>query len=165
MKRFEVWLVNLDPTIGSEIKKTRPAVIVSPDELNEHLNTVAVVPLTQGRAYPFRIATKVKGKDGVAARAFENAIYYVFANSVGRQGGGRWSAGDSKIVAPNEQVLALADNESEAVLVATLDLAKATRSYAERSMEHPRFLAADWKRMVAKVRKQAAAASAEFDLP
>ncbi len=67
MKRFDIYLVNLDPTIGSEIKKTRPAVIVSPDELNEHLATVVVVPLTTGRSYPFRIATKVKGKPGVAA--------------------------------------------------------------------------------------------------
>jgi len=67
MKRFEVWLVNLDPTIGSEIKKTRPAVIVSPDELNEHLRTVIVVPLTTGKAYPFRVATNVQGKAGVAA--------------------------------------------------------------------------------------------------
>lgn len=67
MKRFEVWLVNLDPTIGSEIKKTRPAVIVSPDELNAHLQTVVVVPLTTGRAYPFRVATQVQGKKGVAA--------------------------------------------------------------------------------------------------
>lgn len=67
MKRFEVWLVNLDPTIGSEIKKTRPAVIVSPDELNEHLRTVIVVPLTTGRAYPFRVATKIAGKPAVAA--------------------------------------------------------------------------------------------------
>ncbi len=67
MKRFEVWLVNLDPTIGSEIRKTRPAVIVSPDELNAHLQTVVVVPLTTGRAFPFRIATKVQGKAGVAA--------------------------------------------------------------------------------------------------
>jgi mRNA interferase MazF len=67
MKRLDVWLVNLDPTIGSEIKKTRPAVIVSPDELNAHLNTVTVVPLTTGREYPFRIATKVQGTDGVAA--------------------------------------------------------------------------------------------------
>jgi len=67
MKRFEVWLVNLDPTIGSEIRKTRPAVIVSPDELNAHLQTVIVVPLTTGRGYPFRIATKVQGKPGVAA--------------------------------------------------------------------------------------------------
>ena len=67
MKRFEVWLVNLDPAVGSEIKKTRPAVIVSPDELNVNLQTVVVVPLTTGRAYPFRIATKVRGKPGVAA--------------------------------------------------------------------------------------------------
>jgi mRNA interferase MazF len=67
MKRFEVWLVNLDPTIGSEIKKTRPAVIVSPDELNQHLRTVIVVPLTTGKTYPFRVATKVAGKSGVAA--------------------------------------------------------------------------------------------------
>ena len=67
MRRFEVWLVNLDPTIGSEIKKTRPAVIVSPDELNAHLQTVVVVPLTTGRAYPFRVATQVQGKKGVAA--------------------------------------------------------------------------------------------------
>ncbi len=63
----QVWWVNLDPTIGSEIRKTRPAVIVSPDELNAHLNTVVVVPLTSGRAYPFRIPTKVQGQPGVAA--------------------------------------------------------------------------------------------------
>jgi mRNA interferase MazF len=67
MKRFEVWLVNLDPTIGRGIKKTRPAVIVSPDELNSHLKTVVVVPLTQGRPYAFRIATTVQGTKGVAA--------------------------------------------------------------------------------------------------
>lgn len=67
MRRSEVWLVNLDPTIGSEIKKTRPAVIVSPDELNAHLQTVIVVPLTTGRVYPFRVATQVQGKKGVAA--------------------------------------------------------------------------------------------------
>ncbi len=63
----QVWWVNLDPTIGSEIRKTRPGVIVSPDELNAHLNTVVVVPLTSGRTYPFRIPTKVQGKPGVAA--------------------------------------------------------------------------------------------------
>ena len=67
MRRMEVWLVNLDPTIGSEIKKTRPAVIISPDELNAHLRTVIVAPLTRGKAYPFRVPTKVKGKAGVAA--------------------------------------------------------------------------------------------------
>jgi mRNA interferase MazF len=67
LKRFEVWLVNLDPTIGSEIKKTSPVVIVSPDELNIHLATVIVVPLATGRSYPFRLKTRVDGKDSVAA--------------------------------------------------------------------------------------------------
>ena len=67
MKRFEVWLVNLDPTIGSEIKKTRPAVIVSPDELNSHLRTVIIVPVTTGRTYAFRVPTQIQGKKGVAA--------------------------------------------------------------------------------------------------
>jgi mRNA interferase MazF len=67
VKRFEVWLVNLDPTLGSEIRKTRPAVIVSPDELNDHLRTVIVVPLTTGRTYPFRVPTCVQGTQGVAA--------------------------------------------------------------------------------------------------
>jgi mRNA interferase MazF len=67
VKRFEVWIVNLDPTVGSEIRKTRPAVIVSPDDLNAHLKTVVVVPLTTGRSYSFRIATQVQGKPGVAA--------------------------------------------------------------------------------------------------
>jgi len=66
-RRFEIWLVNLDPTIGSEIKKIRPAAIVSPDELNEHLRTVVVVPLTTGRSYPFRVPTSVQGRAGVAA--------------------------------------------------------------------------------------------------
>lgn len=105
------------------------------------------------------------GKDGIAVRAFENAIYYVFANSVGPQGGGKWSAGDSKIVAPDERVLALADNRSEAVVVADLDLSQATGSYALRGMKHPRFLAAGWKRMVDAVEKRAARSATAFDLP
>jgi len=67
VKRFEVWMVNLDPTVGSEINKTRPAAIVSPDELNAHLHTVVVVPLTTGRTYAFRIPTQIQGKKGVAA--------------------------------------------------------------------------------------------------
>ena len=67
MKRLEVWLVNLDPTTGSEMRKTRPAIIVSPDELNDRLRTVVVVPLTTGREYPFRVPTRVGGTAGVAA--------------------------------------------------------------------------------------------------
>jgi predicted amidohydrolase len=105
------------------------------------------------------------GRDGIVARAFENAIYYVFANSVGPQGGGKWSAGDSKIVAPDGKVLALADNENESVLVANLDLTRASRRYAVRGMERPRFLASRWKEMVRAVRKQALESSRHFDLP
>ena len=64
-KRFEVYLVNLDPTVGSEIKKMRPCLIISPDEMNTHIATVIVAPMTtQGRAYPTRISCKFQGKDG-----------------------------------------------------------------------------------------------------
>lgn len=108
---------------------------------------------------------KRDGKDGIPARAFENAIYYVFANSVGPQGEGRWSAGDSKIVAPDERVLAIADNRSEGVIVADLDLALATRHYATRGLEHPRFLSRQWQKMVDTVKKQAADHARGYDLP
>lgn len=64
-QRFDVFLINLDPTIGHEIKKTRPCLIISPDEMNAHIATVIVAPLTtQGRAYPTRVACKFKGKNG-----------------------------------------------------------------------------------------------------
>ena len=95
------------------------------------------------------------GCDGIAVRAFENAMHYVFANTVGAQGKGKWSAGDSKIVAASDLVLALADNKTESVIAATLDLAKATRKYAEDSLRHPAFLSPDWKAMVEKVKNQA----------
>ena len=104
------------------------------------------------------------GRDGIDARAFENAIYYVFANSVGPQGGGRWSAGDSKIVAPDRSHLALADNARESVIVADLDLAAATGKYALESLEHPRFLAPYWKRMLSEVRRRAKDSLRRFDL-
>ena len=56
VNRFEVYLVNLDPTIGSEIKKTRPCVVVSPDEMNRHISTVIVAPMTtKGKIYPTRV--------------------------------------------------------------------------------------------------------------
>ncbi|MDO9303362.1 MAG: type II toxin-antitoxin system PemK/MazF family toxin [Anaerolineales bacterium] len=64
-KRFEVYLINLDPTVGSEIKKTRPCLVISPDEMNAHIATVIVAPMTaQGRAYPTRVSCKFQGKDG-----------------------------------------------------------------------------------------------------
>ncbi len=65
IKRFEVYLVNLNPTIGSEIKKTRPCLIVSPDEMNRHIATVIVAPMTtKGRNYPTRVSCKFEGKSG-----------------------------------------------------------------------------------------------------
>ena len=64
-KRFEVYLVNLDPTLGSEIKKKRPCLVISPDEMNAHIATVIVAPMTtQGRVYPTRVLCKFQGKDG-----------------------------------------------------------------------------------------------------
>lgn len=66
--RGEVHIVDLDPTRGSEIRKTRPCVIVSPDELNHHLNTVIVAPLTTGgRPYPWRIQCHFDGRTGSVA--------------------------------------------------------------------------------------------------
>src|SRR5437868_2463338 len=65
INRFEVYLVNLDPTVGSEIKKTRPCLIVSPDEINHIIRTVIVAPLTtQGRPYATRVLCRFKGKNG-----------------------------------------------------------------------------------------------------
>ena len=99
--------------------------------------------------------SKRSGRDGIAVRAFENAVFYVFANSVGPQGDGLWSAGDSKIVAPDSRVLALANNRDEAVITTDLDLAQATGKYAADSLARPRFLSAEWKRILRKVRAQA----------
>lgn len=66
MRRGEIWLVNLDPTIGSEIRKTRPCVVVSPAEMHDHLRTVLVAPMTTaGREAPFRIAVTHGGKKGL----------------------------------------------------------------------------------------------------
>lgn len=63
--RFDVYLVNLDPTVGSEIRKTRPCLIVSPDEINHHIRTAIIAPLTtKGRPYPTRIACRFGGKSG-----------------------------------------------------------------------------------------------------
>ena len=64
-RRFDVYLVALDPTIGREIQKTRPCLVVSPDEMNRHIATVIVVPMTtKGRPYPTRIPCRFQGKSG-----------------------------------------------------------------------------------------------------
>ena len=66
VERGEVWLVALDPTVGSEIQKTRPCVVVSPPELNEYLRTVIVAPMTTGsRAAPFRVQLTFARKRGL----------------------------------------------------------------------------------------------------
>ena len=65
VSRGEIYLVDLDPTRGGEIRKTRPCAVVSPDELNSHLRTYSVAPLTTGsHPYPFRIPLRFKGKSG-----------------------------------------------------------------------------------------------------
>ncbi len=68
MRRFEIWVVSLDPSVGSEMQKPRPALVVSPDEMNNRLNTVLVVPLTKwGFAAPFRVPCQFAGISGQIA--------------------------------------------------------------------------------------------------
>ena len=65
LKQYQIVLVNLDPKVGSEIKKTRPCVITSPNEMNKYLNTVIIAPMTsQSKKYPTRIEIKHDGKKG-----------------------------------------------------------------------------------------------------
>jgi mRNA interferase MazF len=64
-RRFDVFLVGLDPTVGTEIRKTRPCVVISPDEMNEHIRTVIVAPMTtKGQPYPTRVSCTFQGKKG-----------------------------------------------------------------------------------------------------
>lgn len=65
VNQYEIILVNLDPTIGSEIKKTRPCVVISPNEMNKYLNTIIIAPMTsQSKNYPTRISVKHDNKNG-----------------------------------------------------------------------------------------------------
>jgi mRNA interferase MazF len=65
VKRFDVYLVNLDPTVGHEIKKYRPCLVISPDELNRNISTVIVAPMTtKGRNYPTRVSCTFNDKKG-----------------------------------------------------------------------------------------------------
>ncbi|NLW82211.1 MAG: type II toxin-antitoxin system PemK/MazF family toxin [Desulfovibrionales bacterium] len=65
VKRFDVFLVNLDPTVGHEIKKSRPCLVISPDEMNKFITTVIVAPMTtKGRDYPTRVSCVFQGKEG-----------------------------------------------------------------------------------------------------
>jgi predicted amidohydrolase len=98
--------------------------------------------------------SKRNGRDGIAVRAFENEVFYLFANSVGSQGDGLWSAGDSKIVAPDSRALALANNRDETVIQAELDLSLAGRRYARDALQQPAFLRGHWKEMMAACKRQ-----------
>ena len=63
--RFDVYLVNLDPTVGHEIRKMRPCVVISPNDMNHHIGTVIIAPMrTKGRTYPTRIECSFQGKTG-----------------------------------------------------------------------------------------------------
>ena len=65
VNQYNVYLVNLDPTIGHEIKKTRPCLVISPDEMNHNIDTVIIAPMTtKSHAYPTRIRVEFDGKDG-----------------------------------------------------------------------------------------------------
>ena len=65
VRRGDVFLVDLSPTVGGEIQKARPCVVVSPDEINAHLNTFIVAPMTTGgHAYPFRASCRFRGRSG-----------------------------------------------------------------------------------------------------
>lgn len=65
IKRFDVYLIDLDPTVGSEIKKTRPCLVISPDEMNRNIRTVIVVPMTTAvKPYPTRVFCEFQGKKG-----------------------------------------------------------------------------------------------------
>jgi mRNA interferase MazF len=66
VSRGEIWLADLDPTVGAEIQKTRPCVLISPPEMHDHLRTVLIAPMTTGnRAAPFRIPAIHAGKQGL----------------------------------------------------------------------------------------------------
>lgn len=68
LKQYSIVLVNLDPTIGSEIKKTRPCVIISPNEMNKYLNTIVLAPMTTNlKKYPTRVSVNHNGKKGMIA--------------------------------------------------------------------------------------------------
>ena len=100
ISRGQVYLVRLDPTLGSEIKKTRPCVVVSPDELTDHLRTVIVAPMTTGgRAYPWRPRCRFQGRAGFITLSINFALstWSAFVKSLGRargpsRGRGSWSA-------------------------------------------------------------------------
>jgi mRNA interferase MazF len=65
MKQYDIYLISLDPAVGHEIKKSRPCVVISPDEMNQNISTVIIAPMTtKSRPYPTRVPVEFKGKEG-----------------------------------------------------------------------------------------------------
>jgi len=65
INQYEIWWINLDPTVGSEIQKVRPCVVVSPDEMNHHIRTILIAPMTStSKPYPSRVSTTFEGRVG-----------------------------------------------------------------------------------------------------
>ena len=65
MKQYDIYLISLDPAVGHEIKKSRPCVVISPDEMNQHISTVIIAPMTtKSHPYPTRVPVEFKGKEG-----------------------------------------------------------------------------------------------------
>ena len=86
INQYEVFWVDLSPTIGSEISKKRPCVVISPDEMNEHLHTVIVAPLTSTiKKYPYRVDCVVNGKSGsIALDQIKTTDKVRFSNCMGK---------------------------------------------------------------------------------
>jgi mRNA interferase MazF len=89
INRFEAYLVNLDSTVGSETRKTRPCLVVSPDEINHTIRTVIIAPMTtKGQPYPTRVACRFQGKDGqVVLDRIRTVDRSRLATKLGRIGG------------------------------------------------------------------------------
>ena len=86
VKRGEIWLVNLDPTMGSEIRKSRPCVVISPSEMHDHLRTLIVAPMTsKSRLAPFRVPVTHAGQKGWILLDQLRAVDKVY---IGRPAGG-----------------------------------------------------------------------------
>jgi mRNA interferase MazF len=94
INRFDVYLANLDPNVGSEIRKTRPCLVVSPDEINHTIRTLIIAPLTtKGQNYPTRIPCRFKGKVGqMVLDQIRNVDRSRLITKLGRIGGGTATA-------------------------------------------------------------------------
>ena len=87
--RFEVYLVALDPTVGSEMRKTRPCVVISPNSMNRYINTVIIAPMTtRGHGYPSRVPCRFQGRDGEIVLDQLRAVEQVTSN---KAIGTRWT--------------------------------------------------------------------------